>query len=539
MADIDATMVREYDIRGYALPAPGRTVNLDSTVARHIGMAMGSRLPVGSKAVVTGDARLTSGDLRRAVAEGYALAGVNVVTDSQPVPSGVISWYAGRYKLDGACQITGSHNPAYFNGLKTAEKGGALFGKQLATIVDAVRNEKYRLARKAGTISQTDVMSPYVDMLLASFPGKLKCRHRIMLDAGNGLGGVLVDVLKAKGAEVIPLLTEPDGRFPVHLADPSSAEGQSFVVPLLRKTNEGVRDKQALWYGLLTDGDADRSGFVDESGNPAPGELLGMVFYLDYLKSLSAEERTRHVLALDVRGSGSSRQLLEAAGGKGLFITCGYPSHRAYAPTICKQVGKTKQIFISAESSGHYFFPTAGYDEKGRFSKSRAGGLIDDGLFSALKFVFLLDAFGRRRKGKFRKGMLADFLANVTKNLKPSAISPELRVEASDETKFDVVARVGDRLGKQADGILPTSGPVRVGDVRMQHPGDGLITVDGLRAQFEDGSWILIRASNTTPMLVCRVEGTNPKRRDQLLELLADMLSDHPDVDVEPIRKLL
>ncbi len=539
MAQIDATMVREYDIRGYAQPTPGRTVNLDATVARHLGMALGSRLPAGSKVVITGDARLTSGDLRRAVAEGYALTGVHVLTDAQPVPTGVVTWYAGRHRLDGSCQITGSHNPPHYNGLKTTEKGNALFGAKLATVVEAIRNERYRLGKKTGTISQVDVVSPYVEMLLAAFPGKLKCRHRIVLDAGNGLGGVLVDVLKAKGAEVMPLLAEPDGRFPVHLADPSSAEGQSFIVPLLRKANKGVRDKQQLWYGLLTDGDADRSGFVDEESTPAPGELLGLVFYQDYLAGLPAAERARHVLALDVRGSGGSRQLLEAAGGRGLFITCGYPSHRAYAPAICRELGKTRPVHVSAESSGHYFFPTAGYDEKGRFSKARAGGLIDDGLFSAVKFVFLLDAFAKRHRGRWRKGMLADFLAESASAQKPSAISPELRIEASDETKSDVVAEVGQRLGEQADDLLPTRGPVQVGDIRIQRPDEGLITVDGLRAQFTDGSWILIRASNTTPMLVCRVEGTTPKRRSQLLALLRDLLSDYNDVDETPISRLL
>jgi len=539
MAQIDPTMVREYDIRGYAMPSPGRTVNLDSTVARHIGMALGSRLPRGSTVVVTADARLTSPDLRRAVAEGYALVGVNVVTDSQPVPSGVISWYAGRHKLDGSCQVTGSHNPPYFNGLKTTERGNALFGARLATIVDVIRDEAYRRAAKPGSIRQVDVVGPFVEMLLAAFPAKLKCRHRIMLDAGNGLGGVLVDVLKAKGAEVMPLLTEPDGRFPVHLADPSSAEGQSFIVPLLQQANKGVKDRQQRWYGLLTDGDADRSGFVDERGTPAPGELLGVVFYQDYLKSLPPAERTRHVLALDVRGSGGSRQLLEAAGGRGVFITCGYPSHRAFAPTICKPLGKTRPVYVSAESSGHYFFPTAGYDEKGRFNKARAGGLIDDGLFSAVKFVFMLDAFARGRRGKGRNGMLADFLAEATRAQKPAAISPELRVEASDQTKFQVVAEVGERLGAQVDDLMPTQGPIQAGELRMQHPDEGLITVDGLRAQFTDGSWLLVRASNTTPMLVCRVEGTGPKRRDQLLGLLRDLLSDYADVDVAPIAKLL
>ncbi len=539
MAQIDATMVREYDIRGYAMPAPGRTVNLDPTVARHIGMALGSRLPIGAKVVVTADARLTSPDLRRAVAEGYALAGANVVTDPQPVPSGVVSWYAGRYRLGGSCQITGSHNPPYFNGLKITEKGGAFFGAALATIVDVIRDEAYRRPKRTGTITHTDVVSPYVEMLLSAFPGKLKCRHRIALDAGNGLGGVLVDVLKAKGADVMPLLTEPDGRFPVHLADPSSAEGQSFIVPLLQAANRGVRDKQQLWYGLLTDGDADRSGFVDEQGIPAPGELLGVFFYQDYLSSLPAAERTRHVLALDVRGSGGSQQLLEAAGGRGLFIGCGYPSHRAFAPVICKSLGKTRPVYVSAESSGHYFFPTAGYDEKGRFNKARAGGLVDDGLFSAVKFVFMLDAFARKHRGRWRRGMLADFIALATRAQKRSAISPELRVEASDETKFHVVDEVGQRLGQQVDDLLPTRGPVTVGDVRMQRPDEGLITVDGLRAQFTDGSWILIRASNTTPMLVCRVEGATPKRRDQLLRLLRDLLSDYDDVDEGPISRLL
>ncbi len=539
MAHIDPTMVREYDIRGYAMPGGGGAVNLDTTVARHMGMALGSRLPAGSNVVVTGDARLTSGDLRRAVAEGYAATGVNVVTDTQPVPTGVLSWYAGRHKFDGSTQVTGSHNPHYFNGLKVGEKGNALFGSQLATIVGVIKGEKYRKTDKAGTISQTDVVKPYVDMLMNSFPARLKARHRIMLDAGNGLGGLLVDVLKAKGAEVIGLLTDPDGRFPVHLADPSSAEGQSFIVPLIKRTNRGVSDPHELWYGLLTDGDADRSGFVDELGVPAPGELLGLVFYQNYLRALPAAERSQHILALDVRGSGGSRQILEATGGKGVFIACGYPSHRAFAPLVCREIAKNRPVYVSAEASGHYFYPTPGYDEQGRFDESRAAGLVDDGLYSAMKFVFMLDEFAQTKSGALSKGLVADFLGEAARAQKPSSISPELRIKASDQTKFQVVAEVGQRLGKQSTDLKPTKGLITVGDVRVQDPDDGLITVDGLRAQFTDGSWILIRASNTTPMLVCRVEGTTPERCNQLLKLLRDLLKDYPDVDVDPINKLL
>ncbi len=539
MAQIDSTMVREYDIRGYAMPAPGIRVNLDTQVARHMGMALGSRLPVGSTVVVTGDARLTSADIRRAVAEGYATVGVHVITDTQPVPTGVLSWYAGRHRLDGSCQITGSHNPAYFNGLKVGEKGNALYGSQLATIVDAIKGETYRTPEKAGTITQANVVAPYVEMLTAAFPARLKCAHRIILDAGNGLGGLLVDVLRAKGAEVMPLLIEPDGRFPVHLADPSSAEGQSFIVPLLKRVNRGEKNPERLWYGILTDGDADRSGLVDEQGVPAPPELLGLVLYQDYLRSLPADERKDHVLALDVRGSAGSRELLEAAGGRGVFIACGYPSHRAFAPLVCDKVGKRKAVHVSAEASGHYFFPTAGYDEKGQFDMKQAGGLIDDGLFSAMKFVFLLDEFASQQKNRSTGGVLRDFLRQSTAAQRPSSISPELRVKAADATKFQVVAEVGKRLGEGAKDLRPTSGPIVMGDVKMQSPDDGLITVDGLRAQFTDGSWILIRASNTTPMLVCRVEGTTPERRDQLLVLLRDLLSGYADVDADAINTLL
>jgi phosphomannomutase len=250
-------------------------------------------------------------------------------------------------------------------------------------------------------------------------------------------------------------------------------------------------------------------------------------------------EREQHVLALDVRGSAGSRQLLEAAGGKGVFIACGYPSHRAYAPLVCKQIGKTQPVHVSAEASGHYFFPTAAYDEKGQFDKDRARGLIDDGLFSALKFIFLLDEYASAAPERPSAGLLADFLTHAAAAQKPSSISPELRVKASDQTKFHVVAEVGQRLQSRAKDLMPTAGPISVGDVKMQNPDDGLITVDGLRAQFTDGSWILIRASNTTPMLVCRVEGTTPDRCRQLLGLLRDLLKDYPDVDAGPISKLL
>jgi len=113
--ELDKTVFRQYDIRGYTQKSAG---GLTPLLALCIGKALGSRLKPGAEVVVSGDHRDSTSELRDAIVYGYTSTGVNVRLDKNPVPSAGNNWYLIVNNLDGAVQITGSHNPAGFNGLK-------------------------------------------------------------------------------------------------------------------------------------------------------------------------------------------------------------------------------------------------------------------------------------------------------------------------------------------------------------------------------------------------------------------------------------
>ena len=153
---LDKTVFREYDIRGYAQDAPehNATANLTADLAFCIGKSLGSRLKIGATVVVSGDHRTSTSALRKAVVDGYTSTGVNVLLDENPVPSGGNNWYLIRHNLDGAVQITGSHNPWYFNGMKISEGLKALYGAGLKALIPVIETNSYRTTSVRGKIEK-------------------------------------------------------------------------------------------------------------------------------------------------------------------------------------------------------------------------------------------------------------------------------------------------------------------------------------------------------------------------------------------------
>jgi phosphomannomutase/phosphoglucomutase len=531
---VDRVVFRGYDIRGYAYDAPEKNIqtNLTPELALCIGKALGSRLQAGSTVVVSGDHRDSTPALREAVVNGYISTCVNVHLDNQPVPSAANNWYLIRHNLDGAVQISGSHNPWYFNGLKISEGTEALYGDRLKELIEVIESDSYRVSASKGKVENISIVEPYMNMLRKAFPDPLKCCHRIILDAGNGLGGLLAPVLQEKGADVLVLLGKPDGGFPYHDADPSSTEAAEIVVQSLKDTNKGIKDASRRWYGILTDGDADRSGFVAEDGEVVWPEKMAAIFYREYLQN---KEYKGRVMALDVRASNVAMRIVEENGGRGFFIPAGYPSHRMFARLIDSDIGKEYPTGTSAEASGHFFYPTASSDENSDFVEHAADILIDDGLYSALKFVYILDSF------KSTGAAGCSTLKELTETVPGNPTWPEIRVDCPDEDKFGVVDQIKEQIKRDyADQLKPIGEPVLVGKgketVKAQEPKWGIIEVDGVRAQFRDGSWLLIRASNTVPMLTLKFEAPTQDLLLQRMKEVDGILSVYPQINRTPLQ---
>jgi len=264
-----------------------------------------------------------------------------------------------------------------------------------------------------------------------------------VMDCGNGCAGTVVpEVFEKMGHTVIPLFADLDGRFPNHLPDPT-------VPALLRDLVAEVKRRGAD-LGIGFDGDADRIGAVDEHGEIVFGDQLLALFARDVLEQVPGAP-----IVFDVKCSQGLEEDIAAHGGKPVMWKTGHSLMKAKIRELSAPLG--------GELSGHIFFFHGYYG-------------FDDAIYASLK---LLEIVSRSQK---TLGELRDSI--------PAYVStPEIRLDTTDEEKFEIVDRVRDHF-------------------RREHP---VIDIDGARVQFPDG-WALVRASNTQPVLVVRFEARTAER---------------------------
>lgn len=440
---LNAHIFREYDIRGIV----GR--DIDAEVAEQIGRAYASELRSrhGRREDLTvavgHDNRPSSPDLAAGAIRGMRAAGVNVITYGT-VPTPVLYYAAAVHETDGGMQITGSHNPPEYNGFKMTIGGRSFFGESIQELRDRI--EVKRFERGSGSVEQRDIIPAYIEDVGGRF--KLDRPMKVVVDCGNGTGSlVAVDLLRRAGAEVIPLYCESDGTFPNHHPDPTVDE-------YIRDMIERVRAEKAD-LGVAFDGDADRIGAVDEAGRIIRGDLLLLLFALDALERLGAPQ----TLVFDVKCSQAVPEVYEARGGRAIMWMTGH--------SLIKEKMKEVGAPIAGELSGHICF---GEDYYG----------FDDALYGACALVQLAS-----RSSEPLSARVAEFPRYVS--------TPEIRVDVTEETKFEIVRRAVEHFSRDHE----------------------VIDVDGARVLF-DGGWGLLRASNTQPVLVMRVEARTRERLDEI-----------------------
>ncbi len=442
---------REYDIRGIV----GR--DLDPGVTRTVGQAYGSVLKEAlggrtGRVAVGQDNRPHSPALAEGLMEGLRSAGVDVVSLGT-VPTPLTLWAEKRLETDGAIQITGSHNPPEYNGIKMTLLGRSFFG---ASIQDLLRRiQEGRLAQGAGTRVDQPIIPRYVEEIAEGF--RLPRPVRAVVDCGNGAGSlVAIDLLRAIGAEVLPLYCESDGTFPNHHPDPTVDE---YLVDLI----DMVKGEKAE-VGIAFDGDADRIGAVDEAGAIVRGDVLLLLFGLDILRKRGPGQK----LVFDVKCSQVLPEVFKAAGGEPIMWKTGHSHIKAKM----RETGAA----LGGELSGHICFA----DEYLGF---------DDAPYAACRLVDLL----ARREEPFSKLVAA---------LPSYVATPEIRIEADETTKWEVVKRALEHFKKSHE----------------------VIDVDGARVLFGDG-WGLLRTSNTQPVIVARFEARTAERLAEIQGIVGAWLA--------------
>ncbi len=439
---------RQYDIRGIV----GQDFHAET--ARAVGRAFGTAVlrslngsgSAGSPAVVVGaDNRPSSPELAEALISGVLSTGVNV-QDLGTVPTPVAYWSEQRLGTSAAIQITGSHNPPEWNGIKMTLGGRPYWGDDVTSLRGRILAEDFDSG--AGKRTRSSVLDDYVEDVASRF--HLPRPVRVVVDCGNGAGSLVAErLLEAVGAEVVSIYCESDGTFPNHHPDPTVDENLVDLIRLVREEDAEV--------GVAFDGDADRIGAVDGDGRVIRGDVLLLLFGLDLLDRHGPGQ----LLVYDVKCSQVLPEVYERAGGKALMWKTGH--------SLIKQKMKETGAPMGGELSGHVCFAD---DYIG----------TDDALYAACRLVSLV-------------ANAEDSLAAQTDSFPKYVSTPELRIEATEETKSSIVDSAVAHFSASRE----------------------VVQVDGARILYGDG-WALMRASNTQPVIVARFEARTEERLSEIRE---------------------
>ncbi len=445
--EVASGIFREYDIRGIVGD------DLTAEVAEAVGRAFGSELADRDEPVVVvgHDNRPSSPELARATCRGLNATGTQAVLIGT-VPTPALYFAAIQMRSDGGIQITGSHNPPEYNGLKMVRDNRAIYGAEIQALGERIRSDRFSKGR--ADTERMEMLDRYVEEIAARAP--VEGSVRLVLDCGNGAGSlVAVQALEAAGAEVDPLYCESDGTFPNHHPDPTVDENLRDLIERVRATGAD--------FGVGLDGDADRIGVVTEEGRIVRGDHLLLLFALDVLRKRPGAE-----VIFDVKCSKALPEAIREAGGVPVMWKTGH--------SLIKERMRETDAPIAGEMSGHICFNDRFYG-------------TDDAIYAAARLAGLVARSGRP---------LSDLLEAIPAY--PS--TPELRLDCPEDRKFEVVRRALEHYRRDHD----------------------VIDIDGVRVQFE-GGWALIRASNTQPVIVVRVEADTQERLREIRQEVAEYLA--------------
>lgn len=400
-----AGIFKAYDIRG---TVPDQ---LDETMVRRIGLAFRTilrqdDLAAGPQVVVGRDMRSHSERLERALIEGLTASGLDVIDIG--LSTTPMSYFAvGSLGAAGGLQVTASHNPAEYNGLKMSRRGAApVAGDDGIPLLErTVEAGTARPAATPGTVSTADVFDAYAANVLSYLEeGE---RLKVVFDAANGMGTVYLPILERMGIGVVPLYFELDGTFPNHEANPLKAEN---LEDLCRKVKE-----VGAHFGVSFDGDADRSAFVDERGLPIGSDLITALIAGELL----GHDPGRAVL-YDLRSSRAVGEYIEEKGG--------IPVRERVGHTFMKATLRARDGIFGGELAGHYYF-------EGNYS-------ADCAILAVVEILNLV----RRRKLP---------LSEIVAPLERYAKSPEINFQVEDKQgKIEMLAeRYSDGEIDSLDGI--------------------------------------------------------------------------------------
>ncbi len=465
---IDPFGFREYDAR-WLYPD---NINLEGVT--NLGKGLGTQVinhtnKSNPRIIVGHDYRSYSEEIKSALKKGLISTGC-YVEDVGLALSPMVYFAQFNLESDAVAMITASHNENGWTGVKMGIKKGLTHApEEMKELKDITLNNKF--IEGAGNEKEiNNFQSIYKNDLIIK--NKIKKKIKAVVACGNGTAGIFApDILRGIGCEVIELDCNLDYTFPKYNPNPEDLE-------MLHAISKSVKENDAdIGFGF--DGDGDRVGVIDDNGNEIFSDKIGLLI----ARNLSSKHKGSKFV-VDVKSTGlySTDDVLKNNSCETLYWKTGH-SH------IKRKVNNEKAL-AGFEKSGHFFF------------NKPLGYGYDDGINSAIQVCHLLNNNHKK-------------MSEIISELPNTYQSPTMAPFCEDNEKYQVV----EKIIKQIEDLK--SNNVQIDSQEIEN----ILTVNGIRFSFKDGSWGLIRASSNKPSLVVVIESpTSDERKKKIFEFIDDLL---------------
>jgi len=472
---VKPTGFREYDARWIL----EKEINLLGIQALGLGLATYvHEQNIEPKIVIGHDFRSYSIAVKQALTIGLLQGGMQVLDIGLALSP---TAYFAQFALDCPCvaMVTASHNENGWTGVKMGANKPLTFGPDEMGRLKEIVLGGLGVERAGGTLTHIE---DFAETYIADVATKAQIKRplRVVAACGNGTAGAFApEALRRMGVEVIEMDTDLDWTFPKYNPNP---EDHAMLVQMAAKVKETGAD-----LALGFDGDGDRCGVVDDTGEEIFADKIGLMLARD----LSAVY-PNSTFVVDVKSTGlyKTDEVLKANGATTVYWKTGH----SYIKRKTAEIG----ALAGFEKSGHFFM---------------AGDLghgYDDGIVAAAAILAMLDRNPDKKLSELKQALPAAYTSLT--------MSPH----CADEEKYDVLARI---VKEYED--LATSGGSILGRKIVE-----AITVNGVRVHLEDGSWVLVRASSNKPELVVVVESMRSEddMRDLFHKEVKPRLANHPEI---------
>ncbi len=454
--NIAKSMFRAYDIRGIV------SQDLTENAVYSIGLAIGSEAQSrGQTQVIIGrDGRLSGPMLIKALGHGLLDSGCDVI-DIGMVPTPLVYYACHILDTQSGVMLTGSHNPANYNGLKIVIAGDTLAEQDITKLYQRIASND--LSSGQGIYSEKNIFTQYMQRISSDI--QLQRPLKIVVDCGNGVAGAVAPALyRQLGCEVIELYCDVDGHFPNHHPDPSKPDNLTDLIAKVKAEQADV--------GLAFDGDADRLGVVTSAGEIVYPDRQLILYAIDILARNPGSE-----IIYDIKCSRHVAKQIAEYGGQPTMWKTGH--------SLVKAKLKEAGAPLAGEMSGHMFFKERWYG-------------FDDGIYTGARLLEIIAKDDRDS-------------ASIFADIPQDTSTPEINVAMADDKKFAFV----EKLVQQGD--FAGAKKITIDGLRVEYPeGWGLVrcsnTTPNLVLRFE--------ANDTTSLeKVKTIVKTEMKKFEPTLEL--------------------